>query len=82
MLNIAIQLLISMCMFFFCTYQVFAVAHKWGFNYVENFVWVKKTVNNKFYSTDYKYFRKSKLTLLIFRKPGLLAFFCPLLQRQ
>ena len=41
---------------------------KWNFIYVENFAWVKKSVNNKFVSQPYKYFQKSKTTLFIFRK--------------
>jgi len=41
---------------------------KWNFIYVENFAWVKKSVNNKFVAQPYKYFQKSKTTLLIFRK--------------
>jgi hypothetical protein len=49
-------------------YQVFKVMKKWNFIYVENFAWVKKSVNNKFVTQPYKYFQKSKTTLLIFRK--------------
>ena len=41
---------------------------EWNFNYVENFVWVKKKVNNTFFEQESSYFRKSKLTLLIFRR--------------
>ncbi|ELR15231.1 MT-A70 protein [Acanthamoeba castellanii str. Neff] len=48
--------------------KVFALMKKWNFIYVENFAWVKKSVNNKFVSQPYKYFQKSKTTLFIFRK--------------
>jgi len=48
--------------------KVFKVMKKWNFIYVENFAWVKKSVNNKFVAQPYKYFQKSKTTLLIFRK--------------
>ena len=41
---------------------------RWGFTYVENLVWVKKEVNNKISTRNSTYFRKSKLSLLIFRK--------------
>lgn len=44
------------------------MAAKWGFAYVENLTWVKITPNNKLYFEDYKYFTKSKLTLLMFKK--------------
>ena len=37
-------------------------------NYVENLVWVKQTANNKTECQDYKYFKKSKVSLLIFKK--------------
>jgi N6-adenosine-specific RNA methylase IME4 len=40
----------------------------WGFLYVENLVWVKKSVNNKIVTQPYKYFARSKESLLIFRK--------------
>jgi len=40
----------------------------WGFLYVENLVWVKKSVNNKIVAQPYKYFSRSKESLLIFRK--------------
>lgn len=40
----------------------------WDFLYVENFVWVKKTVNNRFVTQPAPYFKKSKLSLHIFRK--------------
>jgi len=50
--------------------RVLAMARRWGFQYVENFAWVKFDVNNKIHSEDYPYFRKSKLTLLMLRKPG------------
>ncbi len=41
---------------------------KWEFIYVENLVWVKKNVNNRIVTQDYKYIRKSKSSMLIFRK--------------
>lgn len=50
--------------------RVLTMAQKWGFHYVENFAWVKFDVNNKIHTEDYAYFRKSKLTLLMLRKPG------------
>ncbi|KAI8374007.1 hypothetical protein EDC96DRAFT_10343 [Choanephora cucurbitarum] len=42
----------------------------WGFKYVENFCWIKKNVNNQINRSQYTYFNKSKLSLLIFRKEG------------
>mmetsp|Transcript_2503 Transcript_2503/g.3308 ORF Transcript_2503/g.3308 Transcript_2503/m.3308 type:complete len:424 (-) Transcript_2503:40-1311(-) len=39
----------------------------WGFQYVENLVWLKQDVNNKIAKQEYSYFRKSKKTLLIFK---------------
>jgi hypothetical protein len=41
---------------------------KFGFVYVENLVWVKQTTNNWTERQDYRYFRKSKMTLVLFRK--------------
>ncbi len=64
--------------------QVFAMMKKWNFIYVENFAWVKKSVNNKFVSQPYKYFQKSKTTLFIFRKftaEGKVLLFLSLLLR-
>ena len=40
----------------------------WNFSYVENFVWVKQSVDNTFCLEPYKYFQKSKVTLFIFRR--------------
>src|SRR4051812_40892793 len=40
---------------------------KCGFVYVENLVWVKQEVNNTLVTQPYKYFRRSKTSLLIFR---------------
>jgi len=48
--------------------DILEIMSKWGFFYVENLVWVKHTVNNKNVHQPYKYFKKSKMTLLIFRK--------------
>ncbi|KAL2915098.1 hypothetical protein HK105_205422 [Polyrhizophydium stewartii] len=42
----------------------------WNFRYVENFCWVKQTLDNKIARQPYKYFNRSKLTCLIFRKEG------------
>lgn len=46
------------------------ITAKWGFKYVENFCWIKKDVNNQIHKSPYRYFNKSKLSLLIFRKEG------------
>ncbi|KAJ1914967.1 hypothetical protein IWQ60_008613, partial [Tieghemiomyces parasiticus] len=46
------------------------LAARWRFKYVENFCWIKKRVNNQIARQTSTYFRKSKLTLLIFRKEG------------
>lgn len=46
------------------------MAKKWKFHYVENLVWIKRNVNNKFHRESYIFFAKSKLTLLILRKGG------------
>jgi len=48
--------------------QVVNTMGRWGFLYVENLVWVKKSVNNKMLTQPYKYFSRSKESLLIFRK--------------
>ncbi|CAG8539339.1 9115_t:CDS:10 [Paraglomus occultum] len=50
--------------------DIIQIADKWHFRYVENFCWVKKHINNQIVKMPYKYFRKSKLTLLVFRKEG------------
>lgn len=42
----------------------------WGFLYIENLTWVLLHPNNSILKLDYKYTRKSHLTLLIFRKNG------------
>eukprot|EP01104_Vermistella_antarctica_P008751 TRINITY_DN2214_c0_g2_i1.p1 TRINITY_DN2214_c0_g2~~TRINITY_DN2214_c0_g2_i1.p1 ORF type:complete len:559 (+),score=183.67 TRINITY_DN2214_c0_g2_i1:33-1679(+) len=39
-----------------------------GFNYIENFVWVRMNVNNTIADAPYPYFRKSKRSLIMFRK--------------
>lgn len=41
---------------------------KWGFTYVENLVWIKQDVNSKIVYQEYRYFKKSKISLLIFKK--------------
>ncbi|KAL6050740.1 Myb-like domain-containing protein [Balamuthia mandrillaris] len=48
--------------------RVMRMAAKWGFTYVENLAWVRQSVNNKTVEEPSPYFRKSKLTLLIFKK--------------
>lgn len=50
--------------------KIIAITAKWGFKYVENFCWIKKSLNNQFKRDEYTYFNKSKLSLLIFRKGG------------
>lgn len=54
--------------------QVLQVAKVWGFEYVENLVWVKLQANNHPETLSYTFFKRSKETLLIFRKVEL-AFF-------
>mmetsp|Transcript_25139 Transcript_25139/g.35221 ORF Transcript_25139/g.35221 Transcript_25139/m.35221 type:complete len:168 (-) Transcript_25139:27-530(-) len=44
------------------------MAEKWGFEYVENIVWVKMQANNKLARQDHQYFKKSKSHVFIFRK--------------
>ncbi|RUO96593.1 hypothetical protein BC936DRAFT_141775 [Jimgerdemannia flammicorona] len=46
------------------------MADAWGFKYVENFCWIQKRVNNGIAKREYRYFNKSKLSCLIFRKEG------------
>ncbi|KAJ1981115.1 hypothetical protein H4R34_002191, partial [Dimargaris verticillata] len=48
--------------------DIIRIAEAWKFKYVENFCWIKKRVNNQIACLPSAYFRKSKLTLLIFRK--------------
>jgi len=49
--------------------HVIRLAEKnWDCRYVENFTWVKKTLNNRIATQDSPYFRRSKLTCLILRK--------------
>jgi hypothetical protein len=50
--------------------QAVKILMNWGFIYVENLVWVKKGVNNKFVTQPYPYFKRTKLSLLIFRRPS------------
>ncbi|KAK9763125.1 hypothetical protein K7432_010498 [Basidiobolus ranarum] len=51
--------------------DIVQIADKWGFKYVENFCWIKKNINNQIACQPSTYFRKSKLSLLIFRKVAL-----------
>jgi len=44
------------------------IMNKLKFTYVENLVWVKQSVNNRVITQNYKYFKKSKASLLIFKK--------------
>lgn len=46
------------------------LAEKWGMRYVENFCWIKRSLNNDIVQEKSTYFNSSKLTLLIFRKVG------------
>jgi len=46
------------------------VMKKWGFIYVENFVWVRKHVNNRIATDPSAYFCRSKQSVLIFRRDG------------
>ena len=48
--------------------QVFDILERWNFVYVENMAWIKIRPNNTFEMQDARYFRKSKLTMLIFKK--------------
>ncbi|ORY93520.1 hypothetical protein BCR43DRAFT_497075 [Syncephalastrum racemosum] len=50
--------------------KIVNIAAGWGFKYVENFCWIKKNINNQIYKGASRYFNKSKLSLLIFRKEG------------
>ncbi|RIA93511.1 hypothetical protein C1645_796598 [Glomus cerebriforme] len=50
--------------------DIVQIAEKWNFRYVENFCWIKKHINNQISRASYRYFNKSKLSLLIFRKEG------------
>ncbi|GAA5816561.1 hypothetical protein MFLAVUS_010091 [Mucor flavus] len=50
--------------------RIVSIVSKWGFKYVENFCWIKKNINNQINRGQYRYFNKSKLSLLIFRKEG------------
>ena len=48
--------------------EVVRMMAKLEWNYVENLVWVKQSVNNQLEKQTYKYYKKSKTSLLIFRK--------------
>ncbi|KAJ2046167.1 hypothetical protein H4S04_005199 [Coemansia sp. S16] len=43
---------------------------EWGLKYVENFCWVRHQTNNHIAKLPSNYFRRSKVTLLIFRREG------------
>ncbi|KAJ2008723.1 hypothetical protein H4R26_000042 [Coemansia thaxteri] len=43
---------------------------EWGLKYVENFCWVRQQTNNHIAKLPSSYFRRSKVTLLIFRREG------------
>ncbi|KAJ2632907.1 hypothetical protein H4R22_000904 [Coemansia sp. RSA 1290] len=43
---------------------------QWGLKYVENFCWVRQLTNNHIARLESPFFRRSKVTLLIFRKEG------------
>lgn len=47
---------------------VLQACEAWGFHYVENFCWVRFTVNNKVAREPSTYFNKSHRTLLMLRK--------------
>lgn len=51
--------------------RIVEIGEQWGFKYVENFCWIKKNINNQIHTSPGTYFRKSKLTLLVFRKASL-----------
>ena len=42
----------------------------WNLKYVENFCWIKQHPNNQMAKEPSRYFRRTKMTLLIFRKAG------------
>jgi N6-adenosine-specific RNA methylase IME4 len=48
--------------------RVIKAMARWKFEYVENLVWVQLTVNNKLETLPSVYFRRSKLSLLLFKK--------------
>lgn len=50
--------------------DILQVAESWKFHYVENICWVRHEINNKISYQDARFFRKSKLTLMVFRKDG------------
>ncbi|KAI7879474.1 hypothetical protein K492DRAFT_163792 [Lichtheimia hyalospora FSU 10163] len=50
--------------------RIVEIGEQWGFKYVENFCWIKKNINNQIHTSPGTYFKKSKLTLLVFRKEG------------
>ncbi|KAI9503952.1 hypothetical protein BX070DRAFT_223172 [Coemansia spiralis] len=55
------ELIVDMC----------EIAEKhWGLKYVENFCWVRQQTNNHIARLPSSYFRRSKVTLLIFRREG------------
>ncbi|KAF9206159.1 hypothetical protein BGZ49_002907 [Haplosporangium sp. Z 27] len=50
--------------------DIVQMAEKWQLRYVENFCWIKKTVNNQISCEKSPYFNSSKLSLLVFRREG------------
>ncbi|KAK3828908.1 MAG: hypothetical protein J3Q66DRAFT_307300 [Benniella sp.] len=50
--------------------EMVLLAEKWEMRYVENFCWIKRSLNNDIVHERSPYFNSSKLTLLIFRKEG------------
>lgn len=52
------------------TAQMLKLAAQWKFKYVENMAWIQQTVNNRLKVESYKYFQKSKQSLLILRCVG------------
>lgn len=55
--------------------RIVEIGEQWGFKYVENFCWIKKNINNQIHTSPGTYFKKSKLTLLVFRKASLIITF-------
>ena len=55
-------------------WRVINALQSWKFEYVENLVWVQLTPNNKLLRTTSQFFKKSKLSLLLFKKTSSLKF--------
>lgn len=49
-------------------WKVFDIMESWKFIYVENLVWIKKQGNNQLVEQPSAFFRRSKVSLYIFRK--------------